>query len=60
MGGSAPYHDRIADCFVGWKDDLFDSGRQENPGTIVLTSMVVYLAMHVNLPPWAIKEIEKI
>lgn len=51
---------RIADRLPGWKADLLSRAGRSVLVQFVLTSMVVYLAMAVDLPPWAIKEIDKI
>jgi hypothetical protein len=52
--------DRIADRLPGWKADLLSREGRRILVQSVLTSMLVYLLMAVELPPWAFKEIDKI
>jgi hypothetical protein len=52
--------DRIADQLPGWKADLMTRARRKVQVQYVLTGMLIYLAMAVNIPPWAIKAIDKI
>jgi hypothetical protein len=55
-----PIIDRIADQLLGWKADLLTKAGRRIIVQFVLTSMLVYLAMAVDLPPWALKAIDKI
>lgn len=55
-----PLIDKIADRLPGWKADLLTREGRRILVQSVLTSMVVYLSMAAELPPWAIKEIDKI
>jgi len=52
--------DRIADQLPGWKADLMTRAGRVVMVQHVLTAMMVYLAMAIDLPPWAIKAIDKI
>jgi hypothetical protein len=55
-----PRIDKIADLLPSWKVDLLTRTGSKILVQFVLTSMIVYLAMALDLPPWAIKAIEKI
>jgi hypothetical protein len=55
-----PIVDRIADQLPGWKADLMTRACRKVQVQHVLTGMLIYLAMAVNIPPWAIKAIDKI
>jgi len=55
-----PIIDRIADQLPGWKEDLMTRAGRVVQVQHVLTSMLIYVAMTVDLPPWAIKAIDKI
>jgi len=55
-----PIIDRIADQLPGWKADLMTWAGRAVQVQHVLTAMMIYLAMAVDLPPWAIKAIDKI
>ena len=55
-----PIIDRIADRLRGWKADLLTKAGRKILVQFVLTSMLVYLAMAMDLPPWALKAIDKI
>jgi hypothetical protein len=46
--------------FQDGKADLLTQDGRRILVQFVITSMLVYLAMAVDLPPWAIKEIDKI
>jgi len=59
-GQFQPIIDRIADQLPGWKADLMTRARRVVMVQHVLTAMMVYLAMAIDLPPWAIKAIDKI
>jgi hypothetical protein len=50
-----PIIDKIANQLTGWKADLMTKARLKVHVQFVLTWMVIYLAMAVDLPPWAIK-----
>jgi hypothetical protein len=52
--------DRIADQLPGWKADLMTRAGRVVQVQYVLTAMLIYLAMAIDLPPWAIKAIDKI
>jgi len=51
--------DRIADRQPGWKANLMTAGRRVLV-QFVITGMLIYLAMAIDLPPWAIKVVDKI
>jgi len=55
-----PIIDRIADRLLGWKADLLTKAGRKTLVQFVLTSMLVYLAMAMDLPPWALKATDKI
>lgn len=55
-----PFIDRIADRLPGWKTDLLTKEGCWILVQSILTSMLVYLGMAVDLPPWAIKAIDKV
>jgi hypothetical protein len=55
-----PIIDRIADHLPGWKADLLTRAGRAVQVQYVLTAMLIYLAMAIDLPPWAIKAIDKI
>jgi len=55
-----PIIDRIADQLPGWKADLMARVGRVVQVQHVLTAMLIYLAMAIDLPPWAIKAIDKI
>jgi len=55
-----PIIDRVADRLPGWKADLLTKAGRKILVQFVLTSMLVYLAMAMDLPPWALKAIDKI
>jgi hypothetical protein len=55
-----PIIDRISDQLPGWKADLMTRAGRVVQVQHVLTAMLIYLAMAVDLPPWAIKAIDKI
>ena len=55
-----PIIDRITDQLPGWKADLMTRAGRVVQVQFVLTAMLIYLAMAIDLPPWAIKAIDKI
>ena len=55
-----PIIDRIADMLPCWKAELLTRASRKVVVQFVLTSMLVYLAMAMDLPPWALKAIDKI
>jgi hypothetical protein len=52
--------DKIADQLPGWKADLKTELEEKCKFKYVMTGMVIYLAMAVDLPPRALKDIDKI
>jgi len=55
-----PIIDKIADQLPGWKADLITKAGRRILVQFVLTSMLIYLAMTLDLPPWALKAIDKV
>ena len=55
-----PIIDRLADQLPGWKADLLNRAGRAVLVQSVMTSMLIYLAMALDLPPWAIKAFDKI
>jgi hypothetical protein len=55
-----PIIDRIADQLPSWKADLMIRARRRVLVQSVLTGMLIYLAMAIDFPPWAIKAVDKI
>jgi len=55
-----PFVDRIADRLPGWKAELMTRAGRRVLVQFVLTGMLIYLAMAIDLPPWAIKAVDKI
>jgi hypothetical protein len=55
-----PIIDKIADRLPGWKADLLTKAGRKVLVQFVLTSMLIYLVMALDLPSWALKAIEKI
>jgi hypothetical protein len=55
-----PIIDKIANQLSGWKAELLTKAGRKVHIQHVLTGMVIYLAMTVDLPAWAIKAIDKI
>jgi hypothetical protein len=55
-----PIIDKIANKLAGWKADLLTKSGRKIHVQYVLTGMVIYLAMAVDLPAWALKAIDKI
>lgn len=55
-----PLIDRLADLLPGWKAELMTKVGRATMVQFVLTATVIYHAMALDLPSWAIKAIEKI
>jgi hypothetical protein len=55
-----PVIDRIADQLPGWKADLLTKPGRKILVQYVLTGMMIYLAMALDLPSWAHKVIDKL
>ena len=55
-----PIIDRVADQLSGWKADLMSRAGRRVQVQYVMTDMIIYLAMAVELPPGALKAIDKI
>ena len=55
-----PIIDRVADQLPGWKADLMTRAGRVIQVQFVLTGILIYVAMATDLPPWAIKAIDKI
>jgi hypothetical protein len=53
-------NDKIAEQLSGWKADLMNRAGRVVLVQHVLTAMLVYVAMATDLPPWALKTIDKI
>jgi hypothetical protein len=54
-----PLVDKIADRLPSWKADLLTKAGRKILVQSVLTSMTVYLLMALDIPPWALKAIDK-
>jgi hypothetical protein len=52
--------DRIADQLPSWKADLMTRAGRKVQVQHVLTSMIIYLAMAIDLPKWVLDAIDKI
>lgn len=52
--------DKIADQFPGWKADLMIRAGRVVQVQFVLTAMLIYPAMAIDFPSWAIKVVDKI
>ena len=59
-GEIQPIIDRIADRLLGWKAELMTRAGRRVQVHYVLTAMLVYLALAVDLPTWALKAIDKL
>jgi hypothetical protein len=55
-----PMIDRLADQLPGWKADLLTRAGRKVHVQFVLTSMLIYLVMALDLPQWAHKVFDKI
>jgi hypothetical protein len=55
-----PIIDRIANCLSRWKADLLIKAGRKVQDNHVLTGMLIYPAMVIDIPPWAFKAIDKI
>jgi hypothetical protein len=55
-----PYIDKIADQLLGCKADLLTKPRRRILVQFVLTSMLIYLAMALDLPAWGHKATDKL
>jgi hypothetical protein len=55
-----PIIDKIADQLPGWKADLMTRAGRLIQVQYVLTGILIYVAMASDLPPWALKAIDKI
>ena len=55
-----PIIDKTADQLPGWKADLMTRAGRAVQVQFVLTAMLIYLAMAIDVPHWAIKAIDKI
>lgn len=55
-----PLIDRLADLLPGWKADLMTKKGRAIQVQFVLTATVMYHVMALELPPWAIKAVDKI
>jgi hypothetical protein len=52
--------DRVADRLPSWKTDLMTRAGRRIMVQHVLTIMIVYLAMAIDFPPWALEVVDKI
>jgi hypothetical protein len=55
-----PFIDRLANSLPGWKADLMTKAGRAVQVQFVLTANVVYHVMALDLPPWALKAMDKI
>jgi hypothetical protein len=54
-----PVIDRIADQLPGWKADLLTKPGRWILVQFVMTGMLIYLAMAIDLPAWGLKAVDK-
>jgi hypothetical protein len=54
-----PIIDKLADQLPGWKADLLTKPGRKILIQFVLTGMMIYLAVALDLPTWAHKAIDK-
>jgi hypothetical protein len=54
-----PFIDRIGDQFPGWKADLLTKPGRKVLVQYVFTSMIIYLAMALDIPAWGWKVMDK-
>jgi hypothetical protein len=54
-----PFIDRIGDQLPGWKADLLSKLGRKILVQYVFTSMLIYLAMAVDIPSWVWKAVDK-
>jgi hypothetical protein len=55
-----PIIDKVAAQLPGWKADYLTRAGRKVLVQYVLTSMLIYLAMAMDLPQWALKAIDKV
>jgi hypothetical protein len=55
-----PIIDKIVDRLTSWKADLLTKAGRMVLVRFVLTSILIYIIMAIDLPPWALKAIDKI
>jgi hypothetical protein len=55
-----PIIDKVADQLHGWKAELLSRAGRKVQVQYVMTGKLIYLAMAVDLPPGALKAIDKI
>jgi hypothetical protein len=55
-----PIIDKIADQLPGWKADLLAKSGRKILVQYVLTSMLIYLAMAIDISAWGWKAIDKL
>jgi hypothetical protein len=51
--------DKIGDQMLGWKVDLLSKPGRKNLVQYVFTSMIIYLAMAIDIPSWGWKVVDK-
>jgi hypothetical protein len=55
-----PYIDKITDQLPGWKADLLTKPGRKILVQFVMTGMMIYLAMAVDIQAWGLKVVDKI
>jgi hypothetical protein len=55
-----PYIDKIADQLPGWKADLLTKSGRKILVQFFMTSMLIYLAIAVDIQAWGLKAVDKI